>query len=408
MNKTILIVGGGTAGWMTAGYYSKKGYAVTLVESPEVGIVGVGESTLPAMNWFAQELGMEEQEWMPMCDSVFKLAIKHEDWNHEGSNWWHWFVYDRTQTQQHLDHLNNNTLPPQDKYEYGYHVDAYKFGDTIAKTVALKHGCQHIVAHVTEVIGNEVTGIERVITREGHNLTADFYIDCTGWKKLLANKVGMVYSQYEHLVNDRAIAAPQPSLPTVNRYTTTMAKSSGWIWEIPLTTRRGTGYVYSSKFISDQDALSEYCEHYPNTDVSTVNYLKFRPEVCLNPVHLNVAVIGLSGGFIEPLEATSLYLTQYMILQSKLFVSGERTSVVVNRNLKKLFDNVAKFVLYHYTLSGRTNTEYWRYYNELEKNLNTLDSIKEYAAEKDIPYGQSATFFLPFNWWCMADGYNII
>ena len=405
--KSVIVVGGGTAGWMAAGYYSKKGYATTLIESSDIGVVGVGESTLPAMNWFANYLGTEEEEWMPLSNSVFKLAIKHEGWNGPDSNWWHWFIYDRTKNKEQFEHLKNNTLPAREKLEYGYHIDAFKFGNTIAKTVALKHGCKHIIGHVTEVIGDSVTGIQKLVTTNGRELTADFYIDCTGWRKVLANKVGMKYRRYEHLVNDRAITTTQPSLPNINRYTTTIAKSAGWIWEIPLTTRRGCGYVYSSKYITDEEAVEEYCTHYPGTDRSKLNFLKFTPEVCLNPVNLNVVCVGLAGGFIEPLEATSIFLTQYMIMQSEMCVSGERTANAINRSQQKVFDHTAKFVLCHYTLSGRTDTAYWRYFNDLEKTLNTLDYVKEKANEQDVPQWKSTNLFFPCSWWALLNGgYN--
>lgn len=371
--KSILVVGGGTAGWMAAGYFSKKGYQVTLVESPEVGIVGVGESTLPSMNWFAQELGMDEHEWMPMCDATYKLAIKHERWVDEESSWWHWFLYDRRKSATQEEYIINNTLPPFELLEYGYQVDAYKFGTTLAKVVATRHGCKHIVGHVDEVIGDPENGIKELRLKSGEVLTADFYIDCTGWRKVLATKVGIQYKPFEHLLNDRAIACSQPSLPVINRYTTTIKKSTGWIWEIPLTTRRGTGYVYSSQHISDEDAINEYCEHYPGTDRSQLNFLKFTPEVATNAIHTNVATIGLSSGFIEPLEATSLFLTQFGIRQIHKVLSGERSAKVTNRAQVSVFDQTAMYVLCHYTLSGYTDNDYWRYYNDLEKKLNTRE-----------------------------------
>lgn len=406
-NKTILVVGGGSAGWMSAGYYATKGYDVTLVESPHVGVVGVGESTLPAMNWFAHELGMVEEEWMPMCDATYKMAIKHEGWTSPDSNWWHWFIYDRNQSTDQLKYIETNTRPSYDKFEYGYHVDAFKFGNTIGKSAAFTNGCKHIIAHITEVIGNAETGISAIVTEDGKHLTADFYIDCTGFRKLLASKVGIEYKPYKHLINDRAIASPQPSLPVINQYTTTIKKSAGWIWEIPLSTRRGTGYVYSSKYITDEQATEEYCTHYPGTDRSQLNYIKFTPEVALNPIHLNVVAVGLSSGFIEPLEATSLFLTQFMIRQAHLVLSGERSPRVINRNQQKVFDHVAYYVLCHYTLSGNIDNDYWRYYNELEKELNTLQKVKEQAAEDDVQHWKETKLFFSYSQWALLNGYNI-
>jgi tryptophan halogenase len=206
LKKQLLIVGGGTAGWMAAGYFSQKGYPVTLIESDQVPIVGVGESTLPAMNAFAQELGMTESEWMPLADATFKLGIRHLHWNSQDSEWWHWFLYDRTKEPEQHQHLENNTLPPRQELKYAYHVNAHKFGDTIAKVVALKNGTKHVVAHIDHVIGDPESGIKQIVTRDGRVFQADFYIDCTGWKKLLGRPVGKTYHRYEHLVQDRALA----------------------------------------------------------------------------------------------------------------------------------------------------------------------------------------------------------
>src|SRR6056297_3612351 len=141
MKKTVLVVGGGTAGWLAAGYLSSKGLNVTLVESSQIGIIGVGESTVPAINWIANEMGLSEKEWMPLANATFKLGIKHENWRPDGDTWWHWFLYDRTKQESQIDYVKTHTLPAIDTLEYGYHIDAYKFGETICKTVALKNNC---------------------------------------------------------------------------------------------------------------------------------------------------------------------------------------------------------------------------------------------------------------------------
>jgi tryptophan halogenase len=405
--KSVIVVGGGSAGWMAAGYLSSKGIAVTLIESPDIGVVGVGESTVPAINWMANEMGMQEHEWMPLARATYKLGIRHEDWLHPNSVWYNYFLYDRTKAKDHHRYLTSDALPPRESLEYGYHVDAYTFGETICKTSAQRHGCKHIVAHVKEVVGDDRVGIQGVILDDGRKLDADFYVDCTGFKKLLANKVNMKYQSYTDHLNNRAIAGPQPSLPVINKYTTTKARSAGWIWEIPLAHRRGTGYVYSSAHISDDQALAEYCKEYPGTDVNKLLHLKFNPEVCTTQIKNNVGVAGLSGGFLEPLEATSLFLTFFMIRQIYKYVANEREADVLNRNVTRVFNHIAKFILSHYTLTKRTDNEYWKYYANLETQLDTLTMCRELASQPDNYQWQESTLFFPYSWWALLDGYGL-
>jgi hypothetical protein len=406
--KSVIVVGGGSAGWMAAGYLSVKGFDVTLIESPEVGIVGVGESTQPSINWLANEMGMKEEEWMPLANATYKLGIKHEDWSAKDSTWWHWFLYDRKRHHEPDEWVKNNTIPPLESLEYGYHVDAHEFGETICKVAATKHGCKHVIAHIESVIGNPDVGIQRLITTSGQQFSADFYIDATGWKKLLANVVGMRYEPCKYHLNDRAVASPQPSLSKLNLYTSTKARPGGWIWEIPLTHRRGCGYVYSSQYTTDQEALDEFCKEYPDTDRDQVNYFKFTPEVCLDSIKNNVATVGLSGAFVEPLEATGLWLSFFMVRQAFLAISGERQARVLNKNLKKVFDHIALFVLCHYTLSGRKDNDYWRYFNDLETKIDTRGQVIEKSNNPDSIVWQETTFFFPYNWWSMGKNFNIL
>ena len=405
--KKLLIIGGGTAGWLAAGYFSQKGYPVTLIESDQVPIVGVGESTLPAMNAFAQELGMTESEWMPLSDATVKLGIQHQGWSGQDSEWWNWFLYDRTQEHEPQQHLAQGTLPPQSELKYAYHVNANQFGETIARTVALRNGIEHVVAHIDQVQGNPETGIVGLTTTDGRQFSADFYIDCTGWRRLLGEVVGMKYHYYEHLVQDRAIAGPRTPT-TQNRYTLTQAAAAGWLWEVPLTTRRGTGYVYSSQFSTDQEAFEEYLKFYPGADWDRMNKIKFRPEVCTNNINTNVSMVGLSGGFLEPLEATGVFMIQFMIEQTHLYLSAERSARVINRNQKRVFDEVALYLLAHYTLSGRQDSEFWKYYHDLERKLNTRDQVLERANRPDVGHWESSTLFKPYSWWALARAYNLL
>ena len=404
--KSVIVVGGGSAGWMAAGYFSVKGFDVTLIQSPLVGIVGVGESTIPAMNWFAQELGMDEPDWMPTCNATFKIGIRHSDWKYPGSDWWHLFLYDRNKEPHQMQHVHNYTLPPKEDLEYGYHVDAHTFGETLCQKVATVHGCRKVYAHITEVQADE-RGIKGLVTEDGTKYEADFYVDCSGWRKLLAERLDIKYKHYDFLLNDRAIAGPQPSLDRIDNWTTTRARSAGWIWDIPLTHRRGTGYVYSSNHISDDDAVAEYCREYPGTNPTKLQKLRFRPEVCETPIYKNLAVVGLSGGFIEPLEATSLFLTQFMIRQAhKVWGEGRRADVV-NRNQRRVFDHIATFVLCHYTLSNRRDNDYWQHYYDVGIKEKHREMVLENAAQPDIGKWTETNLFFPYNWWSMGRAYDL-
>jgi len=399
MNK-ICIVGGGTAGWMAAAYLSKKGFDITLIESKNIPIIGVGESTLPAMTTFCRELGLSDSEWMDKVQSVYKLGICHKGWK-KGSNidWWHWFEYDRNKHDARHEHVKNGTLPDS-VFEYAYHIDAIKFGNEVCKPVAQKNNCRHIIDDVISVSTDD-NGITSILTKEHDSINADFYIDCTGFAKVLAKKVGIIYKDFEHVINDSAIACPQEPLDKINRFTITRKMSSGWCWEIALQNRRGAGYVYSSKYISDDEAINEYISLYPDTDKEKLRVLKFNSEYCKNPIHKNCAVIGLSSGFLEPLEATSIWLTQYFVEGLYKTIKDKRDAKIFNKAQLKVMHDIHYFILCHYTLSDNDDTEYWRYYKELEKKLNTKEYVKSMALVGDSNPEKYAKIFHPYSWWSM-------
>ena len=398
--KSIIVVGGGTAGWMSAAYFSKKGFSVTLIESPRIPIIGVGESTVPAMTTFCREIGLKESDWMDKVGAIHKLGICHKGWK-KGSttDWWHWFEYDRTKQESRHEYLKNGTLPSS-TLEYAYHIDAIKFGNEVCKPVAVANKCKHIVDDVISVITND-SGIEGVKTSNNGILTADFYIDCTGFAKILSSALDIKYNKFEHVINDSAIACQQDPLESPARYTLTRKMNAGWNWEIALQNRRGAGYVYSSKFISDEDAIKEYVSLYPDTNKDKLRVLKFNPEYTETPIYKNCALIGLSSGFLEPLEATSIWLIQYFIEGTHAIIKDNRNPKVFNKAQLKIMKEIHYFILCHYTLSDHDDTEYWRYYKTLEKQLNTKEYVKIKSKEKDSNPTKYNKFFHPYSWWSM-------
>jgi tryptophan halogenase len=157
--------------------------------------------------------------------------------------------------------------------------------------------------------------------------------------------------------------------------------------------------------------FAEYQKFFPECtteELAQARYIDFQAEVCTNIINTNVAMVGLSGGFLEPLEATSIFGTQFMIQQIHLYLSGQREARTINRNIKWIFDEIALFVLAHYTLSGRQDTEFWRYYNDLENQLRTRDQILDRVHRNDLGYWESSTLFKPYSWWALSRGYRLI
>lgn len=401
----ILIVGGGTAGWMAAAFFSKNNFDVTLIESKNVPIIGVGESTLPAMTTFCKNLGIDESDWMQKVQAVHKLGICHRGWK-KGSdtNWWHWFEYDRSKQESKHEYIKNGTLP-ESILEYSYHIDAIKFGNEVCKPVALKNNCTHIIDDVISI--NTTDGnITKIVTAESGSFTADFYIDCTGFAKVLSKEVGIEYKSFDYLINDSAIACPQPLLSEPKRYTMTQTMNAGWSWEIALQSRRGAGYVYSSKFISDEDAIEEYIKLYPTTDKKKMRILKFNPEYTETPIKKNCATIGLSSGFLEPLEATAIWLIQYFIEGVFRTLTENRKPDTFNKAQAKVMNEIYYFILCHYTLSDHDHTDYWKYYNDVESKINTKEYVRTKALEDDADPTTYAKLFHPYSWWSMDNVLN--
>ena len=400
----IAVVGGGTAGWMAAAYLSKT-FDVTIIESADIPIVGVGESTLPIVKKFCDDLGLDEADWMPLCQAEYKLGIRHEGWKKDRKDpWWHWFLYDRNKDSEMLKHVENHTVPPSGSY--AYHVDAMKFGSAVMKPVALKNGAKHLIDTVEDVALNADGEIDHLLLKNNGPKCFDLYVDATGFAKVLAKKVGINYLPYEHLINDSAVACPQEPAPIQNRYTITRTMNHGWMWEIALQNRRGAGYVFSSKHCSDEEAIEEYLQYFPNSDRSKLRVIKFKPEYAENPFYKNVATVGMSCGFIEPLEANSIWMISYNVLGLHRCLTEGKSFDTFNRAFRKTSFEMYDFILSHYTLSDRDHTDYWRYYKDLEQKINTRDRVKEKSKLKDVELGRHPGIFYPYSWWTKDKYFN--
>jgi hypothetical protein len=414
----IVIVGGGSAGWMSAAtlirFFPNKD--ITLIETPDIPIMGVGESTLGEINTWLNVLGISDRDFMKATDASYKLSIKFTDFLKKNSGGFHYpfgepqflekkffgirdwqlkkYYYPDTPVQDFcrtfypsMQLIENNKISENIGGELGswrfdadtaYHFDATKFANWLREKYCIPKGVKHLPVKVRKVNSN-ADGIKELILDNGDVITADLYVDCTGWKSLLIGKSLQVpFISYSDIIpNNRAWATQVPYVDKekeLEPYTNCTAIENGWVWNIPLWSRIGTGYVYSDKYISKEDALEQFKHHLrtrmtiPNaeriTDDLKFKDIEMRIGIYDRPWEKNVVSIGLSCGFIEPLESNGLLTVHVFLLKLIKFLGREVVTRwdqdVYNSGVKRYFKSFAEFVAMHYALSVRTDTEYWR------------------------------------------------
>jgi flavin-dependent dehydrogenase len=436
--KKVLIVGGGTAGWMTASHLKRSlpGVDVTLVESANVKTVGVGEATFSTIKLFFDFLGLDESEWMPSCSASYKLAIKFVDWGAERGHFFHPFqryevvdgfnlgewwlklkrqeepfdsscflvpalcatqrsprfldgrVFDeKVQDYFTVDLRGKKNILAEHKvqYPYAYHFDAGLMAEFL-KGYAMKRGVTQIVDDVADVSLREDGGIDHLVTREHGVLKADLYVDCTGFRGLLINQtLGEPFLSFgESLLCDRAIAMQVPQdveVHGINPHTTATALSAGWVWNIPLYARIGTGYVYSSRFLSEEMAEVEFRRHLgPAAEGVRASHIAMRIGRCRSSWVKNCVAIGLSSGFVEPLESTGIFFIQHGIEELVNHFPGavfdEETIQSYNRVVGDCIDGVRDFLILHYRTTDRADTEFWRATKSVQVSAELKDRLE--------------------------------
>jgi tryptophan halogenase len=406
--RRVIVVGGGTAGWLAACHLAKKlgsvnpeAVQVTLVESPDIPTIGVGEGTVPAVRKSLQYLGISETEFIRECDATFKQSIKFIDWQktpvETGRDYYH-HLFDYPCIQP-LDLTPYWLLEPSCSYadavaiqgyicdlglapkrmtnlefegitQYAYHLDAAKFARLLTRHGVEKLGVKHRLANVQNAVLDAEGNIEKLVTDQG-DMHADFFVDCTGFSALLIGDtldVGFI-SKQDSLFADFALAAQVPYAQAdaaIPSFTLATAQEAGWIWDIGLTTRRGTGYVYSSQHTTHERAeqvLRSYLgDHAKNISCRLIPMrVGYRERFWVN----NCAAIGLSQGFVEPLEATGLLVydaTARML--ADLFPAQPqelpRAAAQFNTLARNAWDKVIDFVKLHYFISQRDDSDFWR------------------------------------------------
>ena len=408
--KRVVIVGGGSAGWLTAGVIAAdhcaaadSGLQVTVIESPDVGPIGVGEGTWPTMRDTLRRIGVSESDFLRECDASFKQGSRFDGWRdgQDGDYYFHPFVLPQGYTETNLvagwlqrhahvpfadlvsfqPHLCvQNKAPKQaatPEYaavaNYAYHLDAGKFGMFLRKHCTERLGVRLVLDHVVSIQSHPNGDIAALQTRSQGPLAADLFVDCTGLQSLLLGKHYQTpfVSQKHVLFNDAALALqvpyPDDNSPIASQ-TVSTAQSSGWIWDIGLPTRRGIGHVYSSAHISDDQAEAElrrYVERTAGTANGTARKLTFEPGYRQHFWHRNCVAIGLSAGFIEPLEASALALVELSAAMLSDQMPATRAAMdIVARRFNDTFsyrwERVIDFLKLHYVLSRRTSSAFWR------------------------------------------------
>ncbi len=409
--RHVVIVGGGSAGWLVAGLIAADhrggqpdGLQVTLLESPDIGPIGVGEGTWPTMRDSLRRIGVSETELVRRCDAAFKQGSRFVGWVDGGPQdvYHHPFVLPQGYTEANLaaawlqrhaqlpfaelasfqPHLCLQGKAPKQAStpefaavsNYGYHFDAGKFGQLLQHHCTTRLGVRHVLDHMEGIRSHDNGDIAALHTRAHGELAGDLFIDCTGLASLLlGGHYGVpLLPQRQVLFNDRALAVQvpyaQPDGPIASQ-TLATAQAGGWVWDIGLPTRRGVGHVYSSAHTSDDEAeqaLRRYIQASGGpAEIATPRRLRFEPGYRQTFWHRNCVAVGLSAGFVEPLEASALALVELSAVAISEQMPATRAAMdIVARRFNEAFtgrwERVIDFLKLHYALSRRRDSAYWR------------------------------------------------
>jgi 2-polyprenyl-6-methoxyphenol hydroxylase-like FAD-dependent oxidoreductase len=449
----IIIVGGGTAGWMTACLMAHQlaqyGTGITLIESKKMGTVGVGEGSTPYLKEFFDLLNIPEAQWMPACNATYKCGIGFPGWSTEPQyeSYFHPFYsdLDGPLAKQFFDLCNarrtgenvyahpddffvasalaqQNKAPVSeaispDKLMYAYHFDAELLGQFL-RGHALQLGVHHIDDKVTDVTQNAAGNIALLQTQNSGQLRGDFFVDCSGFGGLLIQKTlgEELVSYKKHLFNNSAVAIQTPLEVTnpLSSYTVSKALSCGWVWQIPLANRYGNGYVYSSDYLDKEQAEQELRDFLgPAAQGQKALHLHWQPGRIGQHWKRNCLAIGLSQGFLEPLEAPMLFVVQKSIerfieIFTQCNFSDEKQDNY-NKEINAMIDGTRDYLQAHYKLNSRQDTQYWRDNRDNPALSDTLRSILDTwfdGGNLDLVLHQNMhkLAYLKTSWYCLLAG----
>lgn len=431
----VVIVGGGTAGWMAAAGLSRlldpRDYAITLIESDEIGTVGVGEATLPHIRTFNDMLGFDEAEFMRETQATIKLGVEFVGWTRDGDRYIHpfgvfgerWAGVDFQHHWARAKRAGRDVAPLQaysyavalaradafewpsedmasirSTYAYAYHFDASLYADYIRRW-SMRRGVRRVEGLVLDVEQDADTGHVRALRlKSGAVIEGDLFVDCSGFRSLLVGQaMGVGWQDWSAwLPCDRALAVPCDRVGRLTPYTRAMAREAGWMWRIPLQHRVGNGYVFSSRFCDEGRARETLLAHLESPPLAEPRLLRFQAGRRERMWEGNCVAIGLAGGFLEPLESTSIFLIQaaVMDLANLMPVPGRpidpRLAAEFNRLSSLQYDRVRDFLLLHYIANAREGQPLWDHMRAMtlpDTLAHKIALFEESAAAPSYLYG---------------------
>ncbi|WP_265587184.1 tryptophan halogenase family protein [Sphingomicrobium arenosum] len=445
--RKIVIVGGGTAGWMTAAALSRLAQAraveIVLVESELIGTVGVGEATIPPFINFQDRLGIDEAEMLAAVQGSFKLGIHFVDWERQGDSYFHpfgnygyavdsvsfheiWMRYRMAGDERPLHHFSPETMMAMHRrfmhqaegedlpaINYAYHIDATAYARFLRR-YAEGRG---VVRKEGKIVSSDLHGesgfVRSVTLDDGTEIAGDFFVDCSGFRGLLIeNALETGYEEWTHwLPCDRAVAIPSAGDGTVLPYTRATAHSAGWQWRVPLQTRNGNGHVYCSQFMEADEATDILLKNIDGEALADPNHLRFVTGRRKKFWNKNVVAIGLSGGFMEPLESTSIHLIQSAIskLAGMLSLDGitEAQQDTFNRLLGKEFSRIRDFLILHYKATSRDDSEFWNYCRTMSIPDTLEEKIEMFRLNGQV-FREEDELFAETSWVAVMMGQGIV
>ena len=451
--RSIVVLGGGTAGWMAAMLFQHRwgasGTRVTLIESKDIGIIGVGEGSTPQLKNFFDTLSIAEAQWMPRCNATYKTGIAFADWSDEPGyeTYFHPFqtaidsftapgFFHNTQARRggHAVEARPDPffIPARLAAErkapvapstfpfftsYGYHFDAYLVGDFLREQASAR-GVERIETTIASVEIDSDGMVAALIDSAGRRIEAELFIDASGFRAaIIEGALSEPHIPFaENLFNDRAVVMPTPVPPEGPEVATrATALSAGWAWHIPLTNRSGNGYVYSSRFINPDAAEAELRAHIGTGPEVEARHLTMRVGRVERSWVGNCLAIGLAQGFVEPLEATALHVVMATVDKFIATVdrdgADETVRVGFNAAIARRIDGIRDYIVCHYRAARRRDTDYWRAATQHDELSDSLKSIfttwfRGGDLEREVIRQGINDIYSPLSWHCLLGGYG--
>jgi tryptophan halogenase len=446
--RSILIAGGGTAGWMAAAALARANQTgllhITLVESDEIGTVGVGEATIPVIVNFNEILGIDEREFVRRTQGTFKLGIEFVDWLRPGTRYLHpfgrygddfgmtpfhqqWLRARHYGYQAPIGDFSLNTMAALDgkfdkptrqsppvfsTYAYAYHFDASLYARFL-RDYAEERAVERVEGKIGGVELRDDGFIDAVTMEDGRRLAADLFIDCTGFRALLiGDALGVGYDDWSQwLPCDRAIPVPTERIEDPVPYTRSTARSAGWQWRIPLQHRTGNGYVFCSHYISDDDARAELLANLDAPPRAEPRLLRFTTGRRSEQWRKNCVSLGLASGFLEPLESTSIHLIQTGITRLLTWFPTRDFDPLVtqeyNRQCREEMESIRDFLVLHYHANERTGSPFWDYCRTMEIPDSLKLKMELFRRSGRAPQA-SYDLFHPTSWIAVLLGQGVL